>query len=58
MTCARLQADRAFARRQVTVVLAPLTAVKMLATVRKLLTPTPAPIDIATRLESCRLAGS
>jgi len=34
-----------------------LTAVKTLATVRKLLTPTPSPIEIATRLEGRRLAG-
>jgi hypothetical protein len=34
-----------------------LSAVKTLATVRKLLTPTPAPIEIAARLEGRRLAG-
>jgi hypothetical protein len=35
---------------------ATLSAVKTLATVKQLLSPTPAPIEIATRLES-RLAG-
>jgi len=36
---------------------ATLSSVKTLATVKKLLTPTPAPIEIATRLEGRRLAG-
>src|SRR5262249_6549170 len=36
---------------------ATLSVVKPLATVKKLLTPTPAPIEIATRLEDHRLAG-
>jgi hypothetical protein len=34
-----------------------LAAVKTLATVKKLLTPTPSPLEIATRLEGRRLAG-